>query len=180
MSSRGSSSVRAVSGAVFGLMSGDPLYKDISMPSASHTESVPEVTSCPSARGIVGPVKEVVSTSGHQVDDEAEEVVVSCGNLESSITLEECARIARMYGLQVIEPTDFERPHVPPIGYVILSELYLQFGVRFPLNPFFVAVLQYFSLTVFQITPNGWAHMIGLFSLFVEQGLGLPTAEEFA
>ena len=46
------------------------------------------------------------------------------------------------------------------------------------MNPFFVKVLQYFSLTVFQITPNGWAHMIRLFDLFTEQGIGPPTAEE--
>ena len=46
-----------------------------------------------------------------------------------------------MYGLLVVEPTDLERLHVPPTGYVTLSELYLQFGVMFPLNPFFIAVL---------------------------------------
>ena len=69
--------------------------------------------------------------------------------------------------------------HTPPAGHVTLSEIYLWFEVRFPLNPFFVAVLRYFGLMVFQITPNGWAHMIGLFGLFVEQRLGLPSVEEF-
>ena len=78
------------------------------------------------------------------------------------------------------EPTDLKRAHTPPAGHVTLFEIYLQFGVRFPLNPFFIAVFQYFSLTVFQITPNRWGHMIGLSELFVEQGLGPPTAEEFA
>ena len=94
----------------------------------------------PSAREATEPAHEVVSTSGRQVDDEAEEVAVSCGDLKSLITSEDCTRIVRMYGLQVIEPTDLGRPHVPLVGYVALSELYLQFGVRFPLNPFFVAV----------------------------------------
>ena len=84
------------------------------------------------------------------------------------------------YGLVVIEPTNLERPHIPLVGHVTLSERYLQFGVRFPLNRFFVEVLWYFSLIVFQITPNGWAHMIELFGLFVKQGMGPPTAEEFA
>ena len=79
----------------------------------------------------------------------------------------------------VIEPTDLERQHIPSVGHVMLSECYLQFGERFPLNPFFIEVLQYFGLTLFQITPNGWAHMIGLFSLFAEKGMGPPTAEEF-
>ena len=89
----------------------------------------------------MGPEQEVVSTSGLQVDDETKEVAVSCGDLESLITSEECTRISRMYGLQVVEPTDLERPHIPWIGYVTLFELYLQFGVRFSLNPFFVPVL---------------------------------------
>ena len=79
-------------------------------------------------------------------------------------------KIVRMYGLYVTEPTDLERAHTSPASHVTLSEIYLRFGVRFPLNPFFVVVLQYFGLTVFQITPNGWAHMIGLFSLFIKQG----------
>ena len=90
-----------------------------------------------------------MSTSGRQVDDEAEEVTVSYGDLESSIRSEDCTQIVQMHGLQLIEPTDLERPHVPPIEYVALSELYLQFGVRFPLNSFFIVVLQYFDLTVF-------------------------------
>ena len=50
--------------------------------------------------------------------------------------------------------------------------------MRFSLHPFFVKVLQYFGLTVFEITPNGWAHMIRLFGLFVKHGTGLPTAVE--
>ena len=149
MSSQGSSTVSAVSGAVFGPMSSDPLYKDVSTTSASHTKSTPEVTSRPSAREAAALVQEVVSTLGRQVDDKVKGVAVSYGDLESLITLEECTQIARMYGLQVVEPTDLERPHTPPVGYVTLSELYLQFRVRFPLNPFFVTVLRYFRLTVF-------------------------------
>ena len=119
-----------------------------------------------------------MSTLGRQGNEE-EEVTVSCGDLQSSITSEEYTRITREYGLEVVEPTDLERPHTPLVDYVTLSERYLQFGVRFPLNPFFVEVLQYFGLTIFQITSNGWAHMIRLFGLFAEQGIGSPTIEEF-
>ena len=100
-----------------------------------------------------------MSTSG-RLDDVEEETAVSCGDLESSITREECTRIVQEYGLLVIEPTDLKRPQIPSVSHVTLSERYLQFGVKFPLNPFFVEVLQYFSLTIFQITPNGWAHVI--------------------
>ena len=125
MSSQGSSSARAVFGAAFGPMSGDPLSKDVSTPSAFHTEFAPEVASRPSDREAAEPEQEVVSTSGRQVDEEEEEVAVSYGDLESLIISEECTRIARMYGLQVIEPTDLEKPHVPPTGHVTLSEHYL-------------------------------------------------------
>ena len=60
-----------------------------------------------------------------------------------------------------------------------VSDTYLKFGVRFPLHPFFVEVLKYFRLTLFQITPNGWAHIIRLFGLFTEHGMSPPTATEF-
>ena len=64
MSSQGNSSAKAVSGAAFGPMLGGPLYRDVSMPSASHTESAPEVASGPSVREAAEPAQEVASTSG--------------------------------------------------------------------------------------------------------------------
>ena len=77
-------------------------------------------------------------------------------------------------------PYELERPHHLPNGYVILSETYLKFRVRFPLHPFFVDVLKYFGLTMFQVTPNRWAYMIGLFGLFVERRMGPPMTAKFA
>ena len=126
------------------------------------------------------PAHESVSTSGNQSEEEVEEIAVSYGDLQSLLTLEDCTQIAREYDLEVVEPNNMERPHTLLDGYVTLSERYLQFRVRFPLHPFFVEVLEYFGLTVFQITPNGWAHMIGLFGLFAEHEIGPPTTEEFA
>ena len=70
-----------------------------------------------------------------------------------------------------------ERSHTPSDGYVALSELDLKFGVRFPLH---LKVLKYFGLTIFQITSNRWAHMIKLFGLSTEHGMGPPTATEFS
>ena len=66
----------------------------------------------------------------------------------------------------MVAPYELERLHTPLDGYVTLYDTYLKFGVTFTLHPFFVEVLEYFGLTVFQITPNGWAHMIGFFGLF--------------
>ena len=80
----------------------------------------------------------------------------------------------------MVEPDNIERSHTPLKGYVTLSECYLQFRVRLPLYPFFIKVLECFGLTIFQITPNRYAHMIGLFGLFMEHGIGPPTTEEFA
>ena len=84
MSSQGSSSIRFASGATFGPMSGDPLSRDVSTPSASSTEPAPEVASRPVDRGATEPEQEAVSTLGH-LDDLEEETTISCGNLESSI-----------------------------------------------------------------------------------------------
>ena len=75
-------------------MFGDPLSKDVSTLSTSSTESTPEVTSRPVGMEVEEPEREAVSTSGRPVDDKAEDVVVSCGDLVSLITSEECTQIA--------------------------------------------------------------------------------------
>ena len=61
-----------------------------------------------------------------------------------------------------------------------ISKTFLKFGVRFPLHLYFRSILNYYNLTVFQVTPNGWAHMIGLFALFVEWKMELPIPKEFS
>ena len=120
MSSQESSSVRAVSGTAFRPMSGHPLSRDVSTPSASSTESAPKVAHHPVDRGAAEPEQEAVSTSSRQGDGE-DKVAVSCGDLQSSITPKKCTPMAHEYGLEVVEPTDLERPHTPPIDYVTLS-----------------------------------------------------------
>ena len=58
-------------------------------------------------------------------DEEVEDVAVNCVDLQSLITPEDCTRITQEYGLEVVKPTDLERPHTPLDGYVTLSERYL-------------------------------------------------------
>ena len=41
-------------------------------------------------------------------------------------------------------------------------------------------MLCFYRLTVFQVTPNGWAYMIGLFILFVERKMAPSTPKEFS
>ena len=106
-------------------MSGDPLSREVSEPNTSSTESAPEVSSHTMEWGAMEPTQEAVSISGRQGEEEVEEVAVSCGDLQSLIMPEDCTRITREYGLEVVEPTDLERPHTPPDGYVTLSEHYL-------------------------------------------------------
>ena len=48
------------------------------------------------------------------------------------------------------------------------------------MHQFFRDILHFYGLTVFQVTPNEWAHMIGLFVLFVERKMSPPTPEEFS
>ena len=78
MSSQGSNSVRIYSGTTFAPMSGNPLSKEVSTPSASSTE----VISRPVDRMVVEPVRETTSISGRFSEKEEEdEVVVSCDDL---------------------------------------------------------------------------------------------------
>ena len=119
------------------------------MPSASSIESTAKVASHSVERGAMEPAQEAVSTSGRQSEEEVEEITVSCGDIQYSLTPEDCTWIAWEYRLEVVELDDMERPHTPPDGYVTLSERYLQLGVRFPLHLFFVEVLEYFGLIIF-------------------------------
>ena len=82
MSSQGSSSVRTIFGATFAPMAGDPLSREVSMPSASSIKSTSEVASLPVDTGTMQPAHETTSTSGRQSEEEEEEeVAVSCGDL---------------------------------------------------------------------------------------------------
>ena len=81
MSSQGSSRVRTISEAVFVPMLGDPLSREVSMPSASSNDSTPEVVSRPVDKGAMEPARETVSTSGRQSEEEKDDVAVSCRDL---------------------------------------------------------------------------------------------------
>ena len=62
MFSQGSNSVRAISGAAFAPMSGDPLSREVFVPYTSSTESASEVATCLVDRGAMEPIQEVAST----------------------------------------------------------------------------------------------------------------------
>ena len=70
--------------------------------------------------------------------------------------------------MEIVIPWESCRAHKPLKGYVTASETFLTFGVHFPLHQFFRVILRFYGLTVFEVTPNGWAHMIRRYILFVE------------
>ena len=119
------------------------------------------------------------TSSGHRGERD-KEVEVSCTEDISTLTHAKTKRLADRYQLEVLIPNEFCRPHRPSPSYVTISEAYPKCGVRFLLNLFFREILNYYSLTVFQVTPNGWAHMIGLHGLFMECGIGPLNAMDFS
>ena len=68
----------------------------------------------------------------------------------------------------IIIPQELDKAHKTPRRHVTASETFVKFGVQFPLHQFFKDIFCFNGLTVFQVTPSGWAHMIGLFVLFEE------------
>ena len=169
---------RDVSGTAF---VGDLLSEEVFTPNTSSTELAPQVAPHQGDEEVTRRKheQEASTSSREKEEEEEEEVEVSCTDIISTIIGEDAQRIASSYDLEVVMPYELERLHRPPTSYITVSEAYLKFRVRFPLHTFFVEVLKHFGLTMFRVTPNGWAHMIGLFGLFVERRMGPPTEAEF-
>ena len=99
----------------------------------------------------------------------------SCVDLISTISLREADKISRKYDVEVAFSQETGKLYNPLAGHVTVSETFLKFGIRFPLHPYFIRILKYYNLTTFQLSPNGWAQMIGLFVLFAERKMEPPT-----
>ena len=84
------------------------------------------------------------------------------------LTGRDARRLVGRYNMEVMIPRELYRVNKPPRGYVTASETFLKFGVCFPLHQFSMDILHFYGLTMFQVTPNGWLHIIGLFILFME------------
>ena len=82
--------------------------------------------------------------------------------------------------MTVAVPQEVGLAHRPSTRDVTTSEVFLKLRVWFPLHPCFKNILNFYGLTVFQVMPNGWAHMIALFLLFVEQKMDPPSPKEFS
>ena len=58
-----------------------------------------------------------------------------------------------------------ERVHNPPAGWLGVYEEAMRVSLRFPLHPFVVKLLDRYALSLAQIAPNSWHHIIGFLSL---------------
>jgi len=62
-----------------------------------------------------------------------------------------------------------------PAGFVAVSPQHLEFGLRFPLHPYLVAILNDLKLAPFQLTPNSYAQITSIAILFKKNQLHFPT-----
>ena len=63
--------------------------------------------------------------------------------------------------------------------YIAVTKDVLRCATQFPLPPYFQNLLKYYGITLMQITPNSYRHMIALIAC-KELGFPEPTLEEFA
>ncbi|PON75199.1 hypothetical protein PanWU01x14_045510 [Parasponia andersonii] len=76
--------------------------------------------------------------------------------------------------------TEFNRLHTPPRGTASFSDTVLRCGVHLPLHPYIKSIVDYYGVVSFQLTPNIYRYMVGLYILYHKLGLESPIPEEFA
>lgn len=106
----------------------------------------------------------------------------SCTNIQTSISTNKLEKIIRVYNINTLLriPTEFNRPHTPPRGTASFSEAVLRCGVHLPLHPYIKSIVDYYGVVPYQLTPNTYRYMVGLYILYHKLSLGNPTPEEFA
>ncbi|PON48936.1 hypothetical protein PanWU01x14_233370, partial [Parasponia andersonii] len=77
-------------------------------------------------------------------------------------------------------PIEFNRPHILLRGIASFSEAVLKCGVHLPLHPCIKSIIDYYGVVPFQLTPNIYRYMVGLYILYHKLGLDSPSLEEFA
>ncbi|PON71699.1 hypothetical protein PanWU01x14_071540 [Parasponia andersonii] len=106
----------------------------------------------------------------------------SCINVRTSCTSNKLRKIASSYKISIPMrlPMEFNRPHTPPRGLASFSEAVLKCGVHLPLHPYIQSVIDYYGVVPFQLTPNTYRYIVGLYILYHKLGLETPSPEEFA
>ena len=75
-------------------------------------------------------------------------------------------------------PGKNDTPSRPPRGYVTLFLESFKFGMRLPLQPYFVQKLSGLNLALGQLKPNGWRVLSGLFILWDRCYQSEPTVDK--
>lgn len=97
----------------------------------------------------------------------------------SQMTFKELKSCASEYRLpcdsRLMVPSPDDHAAFPLAGYMAVSPQHLEFGFRFPLHPYLVAILNDLKLAPFQLTPNSYAQITSLALLFRKNELSFPT-----
>ena len=70
-------------------------------------------------------------------------------------------------------PTSNDRACYPPQGYQTMYQAALEAGLRIPLRPFLIALLNFYQVGLGQIVPNSW-HLVISFLTLALQGEIFP------
>ena len=106
----------------------------------------------------------------------------SCTDIQMCISTNKLEKIICIYNINIPLriPTEFNRPHTPPRGTASFSEAVLRCGVHLPLHPYIKSIVDYYGIVPYQLTPNTYKYIVGLYILYHKLSLGSPTPEEFA
>ena len=98
---------------------------------------------------------------------------------ESSLGLSDLETIAEGFslpkGCRAMVPKASDHAAFPPKGFFAISHQHIEAGFRFPVHPYLVALLNDLNLAPFQLTPNSYAHLTALASIFLKNDLPPPT-----
>ena len=91
-------------------------------------------------------------------------------------------QVSREYRLGYLPrwATGDERMHLPPPGYMAISEVILKTGVFLPFHPFIEQVLNFFDIVSFQLSLNSHRLIVAFYIAFSELSKTAPTVGHFA
>ncbi|PON63506.1 hypothetical protein PanWU01x14_131700 [Parasponia andersonii] len=103
-------------------------------------------------------------------------------NVRTSCTTKKLEKIVRDYKIDVPLrlPTEFNWPHTSPHGTTSFLDAVLRCGIHLPLHLYIKLVVNYYGVVPFQLTPNTYRYIVGLYILYHGLGLGSLIPEEFA
>ena len=97
----------------------------------------------------------------------------------SRITYQDLVGLGVQYrfprGCRLMEPAPMDHAATPPRGFVAISVQHLEAGLRFPVPPYLIELLNVLKLAPFQLTPNSYTQFSSLAIFFRKYGLPFPN-----